>query len=202
MLLSVGCSVFANVYVSIPLLEILLNLQTSGLYHLNQSHYNSVIMSVMAYQITSLTNVYSTVYSRRRSKKIWKLQSLAFVRGIQRWSVKSPHKGPLTRKMFPFDDVIMLSVATAMACSGHTCNIHAWSVTSVMVIPKKKLATYWNGGKCLSNLHQSRKEVWTWQGITETGRIPSAGIVIPVIKIKWHSNTGNIYIYMCIGPPT
>ena len=27
--------------------------------------------------------------------------------GIHRWSVNSPHKGPVTRKMFPFDDVIM-----------------------------------------------------------------------------------------------
>ena len=27
--------------------------------------------------------------------------------GIHRWPVKSPHKGPVTRKMFPFDDVIM-----------------------------------------------------------------------------------------------
>ena len=32
--------------------------------------------------------------------------SLAFVRGIDRWSVNSPHKGPVTRKMFLFDDVI------------------------------------------------------------------------------------------------
>ena len=28
-------------------------------------------------------------------------------RGINRWPVISPHKGPVTRKMFPFDDVIM-----------------------------------------------------------------------------------------------
>ena len=33
--------------------------------------------------------------------------SLAFVRGIHRWPVNSPHKLPVTRKMFPFDDVIM-----------------------------------------------------------------------------------------------
>ena len=33
--------------------------------------------------------------------------SLAFVRGIHRSPVNSPHKGPVTRKMFPFDDVIM-----------------------------------------------------------------------------------------------
>ena len=30
-----------------------------------------------------------------------------FVRGIHRWSVNSPHKWPVTRKTFPFNDVIM-----------------------------------------------------------------------------------------------
>ena len=71
------------------------------------THYNDVIMSVMASQITSLAIVYSTVHSRRRSKKHRSSASLAFVRGIHRWPVNSPHKGPVTRKMFPFDDFIM-----------------------------------------------------------------------------------------------
>ena len=43
----------------------------------------------------------------RRSKKTSKLASLAFVRGIHRGPVNSPHKWPVTWKMFPFDDVIM-----------------------------------------------------------------------------------------------
>ena len=33
--------------------------------------------------------------------------SLAFVRGIHRWPVDSPHKWPILQNMFPFDDVIM-----------------------------------------------------------------------------------------------
>ena len=33
--------------------------------------------------------------------------SLAFVSGIHRWPVNSRHKGPVTRKIFPFDDIIM-----------------------------------------------------------------------------------------------
>ena len=33
--------------------------------------------------------------------------SLAFVQGIHRWPVNSPHKWPVRRKMFPFGDVIM-----------------------------------------------------------------------------------------------
>ena len=43
----------------------------------------------------------------RRSKKHQSSASLSFVRGIHRSPVNSPHKGPVTRKMFPFDDVIM-----------------------------------------------------------------------------------------------
>ena len=58
-------------------------------------------MGTMASQITSLTIVYSTVYSGadQRSPAL-----LAFVRGEP---VNSPHKGPVTRKTFQFDDVIM-----------------------------------------------------------------------------------------------
>ena len=70
-------------------------------------HYNDVIMCAMASQITNLTIIYATVYSRRGSKKTSKLRPLAFVRGIHRWPVNSPHKGPVMRKLFPYDDVIM-----------------------------------------------------------------------------------------------
>ena len=47
------------------------------------------------------------VYSGTDQIKHQRCASLAFVRGIHRWPVNSPHKGPVTRKMFPFDDVIM-----------------------------------------------------------------------------------------------
>ena len=72
-------------------------------------HYTYVIMSGMASQITSLTTVYSTVYSDANQRKHQSSASLAFVRGIHRGPVNSPHKRPVTRKMFPFDDVIMVS---------------------------------------------------------------------------------------------
>ena len=70
-------------------------------------HYHDVIMDAMALQITSLTFVYSTVYSRHRSKKHQSSALLAFVQGIHRWPMNSQHKEPVTRKTFPFDDVIM-----------------------------------------------------------------------------------------------
>ena len=40
-------------------------------------------------------------------KKHQSSASLAFARRIHRGNVNSPHKGPVTRKMFPFNDVIM-----------------------------------------------------------------------------------------------
>ena len=73
-------------------------------------HYGDVIMDAMAPQITSLTIVYSTVYSGADQRKHQGSASLGFVRGIHRWPVNSPHKGPVTRKMFPFDDVIMWNI--------------------------------------------------------------------------------------------
>ena len=76
----------------------------------NPLHYNDVIMSTMASQITSLTIVYSSVYSGADQRKHQSLASLAFVRGIHRSPMNSPHKGPVTRKMFPFDDIIIFFV--------------------------------------------------------------------------------------------
>ena len=70
-------------------------------------HYGDVIMGAMASQITSLTIVYSTVYSDADQRKHQGSASLAFVRGIHRGPVISPHKWPVTRKVTPFDDVIM-----------------------------------------------------------------------------------------------
>ena len=70
-------------------------------------HYCDVIMGPIASQITSLTTVYSIVYSDADQRKHQSSMSLAFVQGIHRGPVNSPHKWPVTRKMFPFDDVIM-----------------------------------------------------------------------------------------------
>ena len=49
-------------------------------------------MGAMALQITSLTIVYSTVYLGANQRKYQSSSSLAFVRGIPRWPVNSPHK--------------------------------------------------------------------------------------------------------------
>ena len=68
---------------------------------LPETHYCDVIMGAVASQITSITIVYSTVYSDADQRKHQSSASLAFVP-----PVNSPHKWPVMRKMFPFDDVI------------------------------------------------------------------------------------------------
>ena len=78
-----------------------------GMEPLSAFHYGDVIMGEMASQIISLVIVYSTVYSDADQSKHQSSASLAFVWGIHRGPVNSPHKWLVTRKMFPFDDVIM-----------------------------------------------------------------------------------------------
>ena len=79
----------------------------SALYNL-PLHYSNVIISVMVSQITSISIVHSTVCSGTDQRNHQSSATLTFVRGIHRWAVNSPHKGSVTRKMFPFDDVIMI----------------------------------------------------------------------------------------------
>ena len=99
-------------------------------------HNRYVIMSTLA-QITGVWIVCPTVCSSR-SKKTLNDQcsaSLAFVRGIHRWPVDSPHKEPVTRKMFPFDDVIMMNVKyrSEICCvtGKHWRNVLPWSPRAV-----------------------------------------------------------------------
>ena len=67
-------------------------------------------MSTMAFQITSVSIAYLTVCSGTEKIKYQSPVSLDFVGEILRWLVNSPHKGPVPWKMFPFDDVIMISI--------------------------------------------------------------------------------------------
>ena len=79
-------------------------------------------MGTIASQITSLAIVYSIDYSSANQRKHQSSASLAFVQGIHRGPVNSPHKWPVTRKMFPFDDVIMhISYALYGLLSMYSC---------------------------------------------------------------------------------
>ena len=71
----------------------------------SEVHYSEVIMSAMASQITGISTVYSLFCSGVDQSST----SQAFVRGIHRWLVNSLHKRPVTRKMFSFDEVNMIT---------------------------------------------------------------------------------------------
>ena len=58
--------------------------------HSLQWRHNEQLMSPMTFQITSLTIVYSIVYSDADQIKHQSSASLVFVRGIHRWPVNSP----------------------------------------------------------------------------------------------------------------
>ena len=93
-------------------------------------HYCDVIMSAMASQITDVSFVYSTVCSGADQSKHQSSASLVFVRGIHRWPMTSPHKGPVTRKMFPFDvktwyQDVMIRM-TKSDCLDNNNNWHRW----------------------------------------------------------------------------
>ena len=74
-------------------------------------HYSDTIISAMASQITGVSIDHSNVCSGADQRKYQSPASLAFVRGISLRPVDSPHKGPVTQKMFPFDVIIAHTVS-------------------------------------------------------------------------------------------
>ena len=106
LLIYVCVRVFVCVLLGYPILQQPLILPTIA-----WIHYSDVIIGAIASQIASLTVVYSTVYSEADQRKHQSSASLAFVQGIHRGPVNSLHKWPITRKMVPFDDVIMIALS-------------------------------------------------------------------------------------------
>ena len=85
-----------------------------GYWYIQMSEFRVKMMGTMASQISSLTIVYSTLNSGADERKYQSSTSLAFVRGIHWWQVNSPHKWPVTWKVFPFDDIIMYQLDTTV----------------------------------------------------------------------------------------
>ena len=88
--------------------------------------YNDAIMSAMASQITSVSIVCNCLF-RHRPKKTSKLCVTGPCEGIHRSPVDTPQKRPVTRKMFPFDDVIMLH-------NGALAIRHNWNPSSIYML--------------------------------------------------------------------
>ena len=66
-----------------------------------------------------------------RLKKHQSSTSLAFVWGIHRWPVNSLHKWPVTQKMFPFDDVIMIYGCSIFKWGAVTCRNALWPSNTI-----------------------------------------------------------------------
>ena len=115
-------------------------------------------MGSMASPITSLTLVYLTVYSGADQTKHQSSASLAFVWGIHRRPVNSPHKGLVTRKMFPFDDVIMTE-----------CNLYSYFV------PISWLLLIWRGKE------PGLLQPWYWNKLNTC-----VWICVWVYSVSWH----------------
>ena len=122
-------------------------------------------MSAMAYQFTSLTIVYSTVYSGADQRKHQSFASLAFVRGIHRWPVNSPYKEPVTWKMLPFDDVLIFIMPYL-----HKRLYHIWIWISLIISQDVNSLTSVDGytlqvithfNNCLGEFIQSSKSLNT-----------------------------------------
>ena len=128
-------------------------------------HYSDVIMSTMASQITSVSIVYPIVCSGEDHRKHQSSASLVFVWGIHRGPVNSPHKGPVTRKIFPFDDVIM-RISNAF--------VHK------MILKKTSLKVY-------SSYQWVNKEPFQY-------KMPSPRYRNPTMKIRW-SHDRHIFIF-------
>ena len=103
-------------------------------------------MSAMSSPITGVSIVYPNVCSGVDQRKHQRSASLAFVRGIHRWPANCPHKGPVTRKMFPFDDVIMCIYCGMYYIRPLTINFNVqkwlWIMKLLFTLSEIPLSTY------------------------------------------------------------
>ena len=108
------------------------------------------IMGVMASQINSLSIVYQVAYSGTDQRKYQSSASLAFVRGIHRWPVNSPHKGPVTRKRFPFVSKSTSKIKTIICAS---------MILLILMINTSKIPTKSNIYIYMYNLYNNRNNL-------------------------------------------
>ena len=108
-------------------------------------HYNNVMMDAMASQITSLSIIYSIVYSGSDQRKHQSSTSLAFVRGTHPWPVNSPHQWPVTWKIFLFDEVIIVDSDIRLSPTRYEAELPESMTSNCHLTTVKKLK--WNSTK-------------------------------------------------------
>ena len=117
------------------IVKIRLSLQKKSL-----DHYTDVIMTTMESQITSLTVVYSTVYSDTDQRKHQSSASLAFVKGIHRdrWIPRT--KGQLREKCFHLMTTSCVpGIMVFMSKPGPDIHSHAYLHVGLHILNDKEM---------------------------------------------------------------
>ena len=151
-------------------------------------------MGAMASQNTGLSIVYLTACSSADQWKHQSSASLAFVRGIHQWPLNSPHKGTVTRKMFPFDYVIMIKKSvmpqTRIETDGRT---QATTITPGHID--------W-GVKCNRTIPQITQCIWqicykiVYSGIWDWCIVRSVWQVNSAVALTSIAAPTSVYVYM------
>ena len=121
-------------------------------------------MNAIPSQITSLFIACSTVDSGADQRRHLSYTSLAFVKESHRWPVNSVHKRPVTRKMFPFDDVIIdfKSWVFRLICTWRVFELR--HLQELVLLPTGYqghiLITFW-----LSIVHTTFSNAFSWMKI-------------------------------------
>ena len=117
-------------------------------------HYTDVIMTMMASQITSLTVVYSTVYSDADQRKHQSSASLAFVWGIHRdrWIPRT--KGQLRGKCF--------HLMTSSWCITRICRRRNYATNTCWQFKNKRPFTRFCCNRAWKGIAISRNRMWNF----------------------------------------
>ena len=133
------------------------------------THKSDVIMSVMSLCPKSLcpkSTVCLAIYLGEHQTKYQNSRHWSFVKGIHRWPVDSPHKGPVTQKAVPFHDIIMYHgfgcIVYRFRCSLYWPRLFKTSITFRIWISIFFVITLWG---LMNNPHNNHNVVkligWT-----------------------------------------
>ena len=137
---------------------LLIFVQVEFKWHTSSTHCCDIIMDAMASQITSLAIVYSIVHSGADQRKHQRSASLAFVRGIHRWPVNSPHKWPVTRKCFHLMTLSYDTTPWAVQC--FLVDICQWDNSIRVSYPKRNALS-----TSLWTQILNKKSPWWWRKV-------------------------------------
>ena len=156
------------------------------------SHYSDVMMNT----IKSLASrLFAQPFVQAQIKECQSSAPMAFVMGIHRWRVDSPRQGPVTLKMFPFDDVIvknLLGLGLVVETHHKIVKLDDNSILTPMEIPLvKRISTIY--AKCIhtssmyshSLMHRYQTGWFFFLRIPGTGeRLEASGVII-MVTVCW-----------------